>query len=257
MNPTLKKIAFRLIHVLSLGKGITKKINGVAINFPTSYFRYFPSNYESDNFLIIKNVVKTGDHVIDIGAHIGLMSVVLGKIVGNNGKVYSFEPSPLTFSILKETIKLNKLTHIISPINKAVSISNGEIQFNADFENVSNSIVLYENNKNHKKISVTTTTIDSFIIKENINILNFIKIDAEGVELDVLKGAKETLKRFNCSMILALHPLPIVAKGDSLSDIYDFVTEAGYSVMWKDQIISKSYFCEQTGMFDVYCQKRN
>lgn len=255
MNPTLKKIAVPLLNILTLGRGISKKINGVSITFPPAYFRYFPADYESDNFVIIKNTIKKGDHIIDIGAHIGLMSVVLGKMVGDKGKIYSFEPSPLTFSILNKTIKLNNLQHIITPINKAVSITNGVVEFNADFENVSNSMVLYENNKFHKKIKVATTSLDDFIKEKEIKQLDFIKIDAEGVELDVLKGARETLKNFNASMILAIHPLAITAKKDSLNEIFDFVSQAGYSMVWKDKEISRSIFCEQKDVFDIFCKK--
>lgn len=256
MNTIIKKLGYSCLSVLTFGKGITKKINGIAIKFPTLYFRYFPEDYEKENFLLINKIVEKDDVVIDIGAHIGLMAVVLGKRVGVNGKVYTFEPTPRTFEILNKTIHLNKLEHIVTSVNKAVSSGSGSIEFNANNEDVSNSIVLYEYNTGHKKITVQTVSIDDFVKEKKILQLNFIKIDAEGVELDILKGAGKTLRDFDCKMILALHPVAIEAKGDSLSEIYDIVTDAGYMMYWQSKEVAKAFFCEQKQMFDVYIEKK-
>lgn len=255
MNTVLKKIGYSCLHLLTLGKGINKKINGVAVKFPTWYFRYFPEDYEQDNFLLIKETVKQDDVVIDIGAHIGLMAVVFGKLVGKNGKVYSFEPTPHSYGVLKQTIHLNKLENIVEPVNKAVSSASGSISFNVNREDVSNSIVSYEHNSGHKPITVQTVSIDDFVKEKDLSRLDFIKIDAEGVELDVLKGATKTLADFDCKMILALHPLAIETKGDSLSAIYDTVANAGFSVYWKNAVITKTVFCEQQHLFDVFLEK--
>ena len=113
MNTIIKKIGYCALHILNFGKGISKSINGISINFPTKYFRYFPVDYEKENFEIIQNSIKNGDVILDIGAHIGLMSVILGKKVGADGKIYSFEPSPDTFLVLKNTIALNKLQGLL------------------------------------------------------------------------------------------------------------------------------------------------
>jgi len=255
MNTVLKKIGYGCLHILTLGRGITKKINGVAVKFPTLYFRYFPADYEKENFLLVQEHVKKDDVVIDIGAHIGLMAVVFGKQVGKNGRVYSFEPTPASFEILQRTIRLNHLNGIVVPVNKAVSSVSGTAIFNVNNEDVSNSIVSYEYNKTHGQVTVPTVSIDDFVKEKKLQRLNFIKIDAEGVELDVLKGAGQTLSDFECKMILALHPAAIAAKGDSLEAIYDLVAGAGYLLYWKNEKIGRQLFCEQTDMFDVYLEK--
>jgi FkbM family methyltransferase len=254
MNSIIKKIGYAGLQILTSRRGIARKINGVSIKFPTKYFRYFPAEYETENHLIFKEKIKSGDTVIDIGAHIGLMSVILGKLVGEKGEVYSFEPTPYTFSLLNKMIGLNKLQAVVKPVNKAVSDTSGFVEFSADTMDVSNSIVSYEHNSEYKKIKVPTISIDEFVKENKMQKLDFIKIDAEGVELDVLKGAKETLQKFRAKMILALHPLPIKAKGDSLEEIYDFLQQAGYKVIWKKEILSKEKFCEQQDMFDVFLE---
>ena len=255
MNSVIRKLGYGAIHIFTLGRGVTKKINGTAVKFPTNYFRYFPEDYEKENFSLINTVVNKDDVVIDIGAHIGLMAVVLGKRVGENGKVYSFEPTPYSFTVLKETIKLNKLEKTVSPVNMAVAATSGSIEFNANKEDVSNSIVSYGYNSGHKKITVTTTSIDDFVKQQQLSRLNFIKIDAEGVELDVLKGAKETLRQFDLKMILALHPLAVVAKGDTMEEIYDTVIEWGYKVLRNNKEMTRGSFCGTKKLFDVYLEK--
>lgn len=255
MNSVIRKIGYSVIDIFTHGRGVTKKINGIAVKFPTNYFRYFPADYEKENFSLINTVVNKDDVVIDIGAHIGLMAVVLGKRIGENGKVYSFEPTPYSFAVLKKTIRLNKLEKIITPINQAIAATSGNIEFNANKEDVSNSIVSYDYNSGHQKITVNTISIDDFVKQQQLFRLNFIKIDAEGVELDVLKGAKKTLQQFDLKMILALHPLAVVAKGDTLEEIYDTLTRWGYKIFRNNKEITRVLFCETIVLFDVYLEK--
>ena len=255
MNSVIRKIGYGVIDIFTLGRGVTKKINGIAVKFPANYFRYFPDDYEKENFSLIDTVVNKGDIVIDIGAHIGLMAVVLGKRIGENGKIYSFEPTPYSFTVLKKTIRLNKLEKIITPINQAVAATSGSIEFNANKENVSNSIVSYDYNSGHQKMTVTTISVDEFVKQQQLSRLNFIKIDAEGVELDVLKGAKETLLQFDLKMILALHPLAVAAKGDTMEEIYDTLTTWGYKIFRDHKEMTRVLFCETAALFDVYLEK--
>ncbi len=255
MNSVIRKIGYSIIGIFTLGKGVTKKINGIAVKFPANYFRYFPDGYEKENFTLINTAVNKDDVVIDIGAHIGLMAVVLGKRTGENGKVYSFEPTPRSFTVLKETIKLNKLEKVITPFNQAVAATSGSIEFNANKEDVSNSIVSYDYNSGHQKITVNTISVDDFVKQQQLSRLDFIKIDAEGVELDVLKGAKATLQQFNPKMILALHPLAVAAKGDTMEEIYDTLTAWGYKIFHNNREMAKNLFCETATLFDVYLEK--
>ena len=67
----------------------------------------------------IRNNISEGMTVIDIGAHIGLYTIAMGKIVKGSGKIYSFEPTPATFKVLQKNIHLNEMNNIVRPLNKA------------------------------------------------------------------------------------------------------------------------------------------
>lgn len=134
---------------------------------------------------------KLGDIVFDIGSHIGIFSLKASRIVGTNGVVYSFEPNPINFVILKRNVMLNKASNVkIS--NKAVSSQNKILQLYLDPENTGGSSVQIKTGKT-AQISVSSITLDNIINEKNIQEVNFLKLDVEGHELEILKGANHFL----------------------------------------------------------------
>lgn len=252
MKDLIKKNVYGVLNVLTLGKGIGRLINGVRIIFPVRYFRFFEADYEKENFETFKQHLKEGDVILDIGAHIGLQSVMMSKFAGRTGRVFSFEPTPDTFSILKETIRLNHLTDQISLVNKAVSYEKGQTSFNSSTAGVSNSIVNYDPTSKHSKITVDVISVDLFVKEAGLSKVDFIKIDAEGVEFDVLRGAGETIRKYHPKMILALHPNAIAANGNSLAQIYDILMNDHYRMTWENRYLTKEEFCAHHDLFDVY-----
>lgn len=103
-NSFIKKSAYTLLDWITLGKGVVREVNGMKIRFPARWSRYYESNYEEDNYILLRKQIKPGMQVIDIGAHLGLFSVACSKLSGPGGKVISFEPTPKTFSILKKNV---------------------------------------------------------------------------------------------------------------------------------------------------------
>ena len=79
----------------------------------------FNPNYEKDEFDLVKRTIKKGDVVLDIGANIGVYTVLFAEIVGDKGRVYAFEPDPKNFALLKKNIEINKYKNVVL-INKAV-----------------------------------------------------------------------------------------------------------------------------------------
>lgn len=164
-----------------------------------SYVVYanFPE-YEELNFL--HQVISDGDVVIDIGANIGSESV-LAASKGKNVRVFAFEPTDSLIPLLKENRAINGFFDRIEIIKKAVSNKNGIIQFVLETESEINHIST--SNFNNKKIkNVESITLDTFIKNTSIKKINFLKIDVEGAELLVLKGAKNLLSEKKIDIIL-------------------------------------------------------
>jgi FkbM family methyltransferase len=157
----------------------------------------------------ISGVVSEGDTVIDIGAHIGFYTLLLSKLAGREGKVIAFEPLPGNFSILEENIRLNGLCSRIRAVNKAVfdrSIDGMELVVPVDESSSLTSSpwasLLFK--KGGERVTVKTVSLDDFL-SESDSQVRFIKMDAEGAEESIIRGALRTIERYRPAMLIELH----------------------------------------------------
>ncbi len=248
-----KNTIYTIADVLTLNKGFTRTINNYSVRFPAKWARYFESDYEKENVAFLAKTCKPGMTVIDIGAHLGLMSVIIAKLVGKKGKVYAFEPTPSTFALLKKIIVLNKFTEIISPINKAASNFTGLVDFFVDDHEGSNANSLVNrSDKNRTSQKTEVDTLDNIVEGLKLAKLDLIKIDAEGSELDVMNGAKKSIDKYKPIIILAIHPPLIKNNGQRTEDIYDLIQSLGYTVNFRSEILTKDIFCSNPDFFDVH-----
>jgi len=253
LKGTIKNLIYSILEKTIYPTGKKVNISGFSLSLPIKYSRFFPKNYETDNMEFLRNNITKGMTVIDIGAHIGLYTIAMGKIVKGNGKVYSFEPTPATFNVLQKNIHFNKMNNIVRPINKAVSNAEGTTTFFINDTGVCNSNSLASNYSSNKRIGIKVAliSIDKLVKTENISFIDIIKIDAEGAEYSVLKGSEKTLRQFRPKIILGLHPKSIENFGDSLIVIYDFISALGYKIIYENTIMSKEVFIKKRDIFDV------
>ena len=126
--------------------------------------------------------VGEDDVVVDVGAHIGVFSVFAAK-KARKGRVYAFEPLPENFRLLKENIKRNNASNIVAA-NTALSSKKGERKFYVDPEN-SGGHSFYPAEKS-KEITVRTDTLENFLADNKVTRIDFLKMDCEGAEYDIL-----------------------------------------------------------------------
>ena len=166
---------------------------------------------------------KEGDIVIDVGAHIGPYTLVASKSVGLRGKVVAIEADPANFDILNRNIQLNKLTNVIALNYAAYSKENkiklylltkGEessyTKFNTVVTDRAHNEKKFGAHNEKKFVEVQANTLDYLLQSSGIKHedVNWIKIDVEGAEYDVLKGAKDILyKSNNISLLIEIHNL--------------------------------------------------
>lgn len=172
------KFKFKLKIYPVYDKGIERKIFNDGI-------------YEEGTLWCFQKLIKKGDIIFDVGANIGLTSIYAGILTGRHGKVFSFEPLPSTFNILKENIKLNNLRNIY-PINSALSNINGSGFIYENLQINRGAASMYGND-NSKGIPISILTLDDFVVNNQITNIDFMKIDIEGAELSMLKGSMKTL----------------------------------------------------------------
>jgi len=172
--------------------------------------------YELDKQVLFSKYVKPGMTVFDVGANVGLYSLLSSVLIGGNGKVFSFEPLPENIFYLKKHIELNKLKNVTA-IEKAVNDKVSTVRFNFG-DNRSAGYI-----SNEGEIEVETTSLDEYINQGN-PLPDLIKMDIEGAEYEALIGAKEILKTKKPVIFLATHSDELRAK--CLKLIADF----GYSI---------------------------
>ena len=182
---------------------------------------FFNGTYEAGTLNVMKKSLRKGDAFIDVGANIGLMSLFASMVVGNSGAVYSFEPEPETFMILKKNIGINKIGNI-----HALNIASGDsksksfIYTNPYAGRGSASLIRPTNQSNSKEYEIYIETLDDFILKYNVQSVRMLKIDVEGWEIHVLKGAKTLLGSIKAPIICVEYSKLVSAQNKQLSDIY-------------------------------------
>jgi FkbM family methyltransferase len=249
-----KKVAYRVLDVVTMGNGVPVTINDFKLKLPTKYFRLFPADYEASSFEFFKKHAKPGATIIDIGAHIGLYSVFFYKLM--KGKVYSFEPTPSTVEVLRKTIHINNADNNIIVTQAAVSEKPGVATFYSNDIDVStsNSLVdvdLGDNTTRAGAYEVEVLSTDYFRSQNKLTV-DFIKIDAEGVELEVLKGARETFLQDRPTGILGLHPFAYTDRITMLGTIWDILIDYNLHIQMDGQDITKEQFCNRKErVFDV------
>lgn len=135
---------------------------------------------------------RPGDLVFDMGAHCGVSTYKLSKLVGTQGEVVAFEPDPLNYRILKRNIERHGLKNVIA-LNMAVAGNTGELPFNCEGTIGSSLASLLQRDSVGSTVMVETVTIgDAF---ERWGTPAFCKIDIEGAEIEVLAAAQDALRQ--------------------------------------------------------------
>jgi len=173
---------------------------------------------------LFKKIVKEGNTVLDIGAHIGYYTLLARNLVGEEGKVFAFEPSPENFNLLKKNIDVNGYGNIIT-INKAVSNRLGKAQFSPTI-----STLDYTNNIEEKLITVDTITLDEFFNNYSSKI-DVIKMDIEGSEGKAFEGMFNLLEK-NKDIIIITEYCPHRLKnlGTKPKNYLDMLEEHGFII---------------------------
>jgi FkbM family methyltransferase len=204
----------------------------------TSYSRETNLENRARELYAIRNLIKRGDTVIDIGSNFGFYTLFLSRVVGESGSVYSIEPVPLTFEILSNNIKKLRLDNV-RPLNYAISekigIAEMEIpEYGSGGESFYSARLVIDHNKTPslRKYSIATKTLDSLFSGWEREI-SFIKIDVEGHEWPVNRGAEKVISRFFPALFIEVTGNPEDRKTKAFQ-LFNHLINRGYSPYWYD-----------------------
>jgi FkbM family methyltransferase len=191
---------------------------------------YNTGTYEKGTLRIIKKNLKEGDVFVDVGANIGLMSVFTSHIVKTSGKVYAFEPHPETRQILQKNIEINKADNVVISAYAAGSMKGKSQIFDSDDQN-RGSASLSQKGQSSSGFEIDVISLDEFFGDQHISMM---KVDVEGYELKVLKGAQNILKRNHPPfLIVECSQLRENTFGSSAAPLYDYIKTVNYYRIFK------------------------
>lgn len=178
------------------------------------------------------NYLQSGMCVLDIGAHHGLYTLLAPRMVGSSGRVIAFEPSPRERKRLFSNIRLNRYTNItVEPYALATSSGTGTLHICLGRETGCNSLRPPSVDESTEASEVPLTSVDDYVKKKCLSIIDFIKLDVEGAELDVLTGASTLLQQTSRPVFLAeLADIRTIPSNYKSVAIYDFL--AGRNYRW-------------------------
>lgn len=185
----------------------------------------FGESYEPE-LIYLEKLLDRGKVFIDVGANLGIYALVASKIVGDTGQVVAFEPSTQSFPVLQENIRRNKLPNV-SAFPLAASQKRGTAKLFRGPNPAFNSLGKDPSWKEETE-DVVTDSLDSFLSRAGINRVDLIKIDVQGAEELVLRGAMNILTSSHPAVIFEIYPEGTAPLGLPPYGAWDLLNSHGY-----------------------------
>ena len=189
---------------------------------------------EEQLYTILKEIIKPGNHVLDLGANIGYYPLIAMNLVGGSGKVYALEPSPYNFSLLNRNIMFNNASNIIETFQLGGGAEPGKVKFYISERSNQNTMIkeLYRFNGQQdylvESMEVDVVDMSAFMIDKPP--IDLIRMDIEGYEVEVLAGLKSAIESgvFNGKIVFECHWPKYDDEHNSMREQLKMVFNNGY-----------------------------
>lgn len=215
-------------------------INGVSLHVPPSFAGILPLSskrnfqFEPYSFLGLRHSLREGDAALDIGCSYGVMSTLMGKLVGDSGRCCSLEANSEVIGMARRLIADNGLSSNVSVHNTAVSDRPGEVEFYAvpGLQSTASSVSPKIRGACPGAVlqKVKAVTIDEFCLENKIS-PKCIKIDVEGSECVAVRGARRIVKDARPDLVIETHGTEIMGVGGSLEELVTQLEADGYGLL--------------------------
>lgn len=191
---------------------------------------YLFGSYELPTVRFIRRHVKPGMTVIDVGAQIGYLTLEMATAQGNDVNVLSFEPEPRNLDRLHHNLQLNGVKNV-KVLDRAVSDIDGAIKLFMSKDNNAgtHSTISDAATVSTEYIEIPCTRLDTYITEHSITNIGLIKVDVEGAELEVVRGAEQLLRTHHPTLILEMCSPFQNARGFSVPQFKSMLHEWGYT----------------------------
>jgi FkbM family methyltransferase len=198
---------------------------------------YLLGAFERSSIRAYTRLIKPGAVVVDVGANIGAHTLPFAQLVGPGGHVFAFEPTSYAFNRLQRNLSLNPaLARRVSAYQAMLAEQSGDVP---DADLYARWPLRLETEARHSThLGVATSTegaevvsLDDWAARHNISRIDFVKIDVDGHECRVLRGARETLRRFRPSLLVEFMPYGLEEAGASLDELVQILTDLHYTFL--------------------------
>jgi len=202
---------------------------------------YLFGAFEPDTYRALRRLVRPGQTVIDIGANSGVHSLPMASLVGERGRVISFEPTRSAYDRLRRNLALNP------NLSGRITAVQAYLRDGLDAREVPSfysSWRLDRSEAQHPKHfgsladagGAVSTTLDAYLEDAGVDRVDVMKIDVDGYEAKVLRGARRTLERNRPTLIVEVCPYTLEEQGDSAETLLGILLQHRYA-----------FFDERTG----------
>jgi FkbM family methyltransferase len=178
----------------------------------------------------LRNLLSPGDVFIDIGAHIGYHAVLGATLVGTGGQVFAFEADPGNFARLRDHLRPFPSA---TAVNKAAWSSTGAVTFerSSEFgESGWGTLTTVRDLGRGAHLSVDTISLDQWLSESNLGCVSAMKVDAEGSEVAIFRGATELLERMRPSVIFEANDVVLRQANTSALELTEILHEQSYAL---------------------------
>jgi FkbM family methyltransferase len=193
---------------------------------------YYCSYHEAKETMELSKLVRPDWTFFDVGSYFGYYSLLVSQLSGGRATVHAFEPFSSNYDLLLEHKAMNGFDNVHTH-RLAISNHGGEVEFQLPRPSAcqGGGWVIEEANQAEapeRTQRVRAVTLDDFVAERAIDRLDFIKVDTEGAEINVLTGAADTVRRFRPGMFIEVNPEALARYGRQPEELRETIREMGY-----------------------------
>ena len=197
---------------------------------------YFGMKFEPYELGVVRKLVRPGDVFFDIGANVGFYSLMASQLVGGEGVVHAFEPASFAYEVLSKNIRLNRASNVVAN-RVAVGETGGEVELFVNRESGLSSLGQTGRGQVVGAEKVPSVSLDEYMDQHEISRVNFLKIDVEGYEGHVLRGARRLIEyERDLAILCELAYKNFTPLGFSINGVIDWMRERVYEVWEVDRL---------------------
>lgn len=212
----------------------------IDLRCPTERDIYFTGQYDSWIINRLLNVLGTGNTILDVGANIGFYAVAFGhhsRKFSKQYSIYAFEPVKANFERLSRNLEINQLSDVkIKVFNLALGNKEGDIHLKigipSQLSSTNNAVLIKNEDENDGSLTCSSkiTKLDVFVLENNIQTCDLIKVDIEGGELDFFLGGKKFINKCRPIILSEFNPPQANKFGYSFREISDLASTWNYNL---------------------------